>query len=79
MGQAPQSSGCAAQKYTSVQSDRMESAVRRKEKARCKPDFVWREAVPQGYVCVTPAARQQAREDNAMVARHRLDHVGLVR
>jgi hypothetical protein len=56
-----------------------EPAACKREKPRCKPGFVWREAVPDDYVCVTPATRQQAREDNAMAARRRLDHVQVVR
>jgi hypothetical protein len=29
---------------------------------------VWREARPQDHVCVTPATRQQAADDNAAAA-----------
>lgn len=31
----------------------------------CRQGYVWREAVPDDHVCVTPAIRQQAAEDNA--------------
>jgi hypothetical protein len=33
-------------------------------KVPCKAGFVWREAVPGDYVCVTPATRKQAVQDN---------------
>ena len=33
--------------------------------APCKQGFVWREAFPRDYVCVTPQARNQAAQDNA--------------
>ncbi|MFO1109366.1 MAG: hypothetical protein U1E61_09305 [Bradyrhizobium sp.] len=33
--------------------------------ARCAQGYVWREATPNDYVCVTPQARQQAWSDNA--------------
>jgi hypothetical protein len=32
---------------------------------RCNHGYVWREAFPGDYVCVTPAVRRQAQEDNA--------------
>jgi len=32
----------------------------------CYPGYVWRQAAPQDHVCVTPAARQQATDDNAV-------------
>lgn len=34
----------------------------------CKQGFVWREGIPQDHVCVTPAARKQAHDDNAQRA-----------
>jgi hypothetical protein len=33
--------------------------------AKCAQGYVWREAAPNDYVCVTPQARQQAWADNA--------------
>jgi hypothetical protein len=30
----------------------------------CKQGYVWREAIPNDRVCVTPEARSQAAEDN---------------
>jgi len=32
---------------------------------RCREGFVWREAVREDHVCVTPATRQAAQDDNA--------------
>ena len=48
----------------------------------CRPDFripciagfVWREAVPSDYVCVTPAVRTQAKDDNSWSQRRRRDY-----
>lgn len=57
----------------------VEPGACKSEKPRCKPGFVWREAVPDDYVCVPPATRQQARDDNAMAARRRLDYAPVVR
>lgn len=37
----------------------------------CLQGFVWREAIPSDHVCVTPAARQEARTDNAEAASRR--------
>jgi hypothetical protein len=37
----------------------------------CLEGFVWREASPSDHVCVTPAVRQQARNDNAQSASRR--------
>ncbi len=37
----------------------------------CKQGFVWREAVPNDHVCVTPQTREQARADNAIGAERR--------
>lgn len=34
----------------------------------CLPGYVWREAVPGDHVCVTPAVRAQAADDNAHAA-----------
>ena len=34
----------------------------------CKPGLVWREAIAKDHVCVDPAVRQQARNDNASSA-----------
>jgi hypothetical protein len=45
------------------------------ENVPCKPGFVWREAVPQDFVCVTPATRQQVQDDNSKAAQRRVDHV----
>ena len=39
---------------------------------RCTRGFVWREAFAGDYVCVTPASRQQAADDNSHASR-RLD------
>src|SRR5205823_5093261 len=38
---------------------------------RCLQGFVWREASPSDHVCVTPAVRQQTRNDNAQAASRR--------
>jgi len=38
---------------------------------RCISGFVWREATPADKVCVTPAVRQQARQDNSQAAARR--------
>jgi len=45
----------------------------------CKPGFVWREAVPGDYVCVTPAARAQAQADNRMANTRRMGRKQVVR
>lgn len=37
----------------------------------CIQGFVWREAVPNDHVCVTPQVRQQTRSDNAQAAARR--------
>lgn len=37
----------------------------------CKQGFVWREAVANDHVCVTPQTRDQAREDNARAPQNR--------
>ena len=37
----------------------------------CRQGYVWREAVPGDHVCVTPAIRQQAAEDNAQAGARR--------
>jgi hypothetical protein len=37
----------------------------------CKQGFVWREAVKDDYVCVPPATRSQAAQDNARAAQRR--------
>jgi hypothetical protein len=37
----------------------------------CKPGFVWRTAVAEDFVCVTPAARAQALQDNTDAASRR--------
>lgn len=37
----------------------------------CAKGYVWREANPTDHVCVTPEARQQAKNDNAQAAQHR--------
>lgn len=39
---------------------------------RCKPGFVWREAVPQDHVCVTPQTRDHTRQDNTMAAQRKV-------
>jgi hypothetical protein len=31
----------------------------------CRPGYVWREALPGDHVCVTPATREQAAQDNS--------------
>ena len=41
----------------------------------CQNGFVWRDAAVGDRVCVTPAARQRAAEDNAMAA-SRIDPLG---
>lgn len=38
----------------------------------CKPGFVWREAIQDDHVCVPPAVRAQAREDNARANERKL-------
>jgi len=37
----------------------------------CLQGFVWREAYPNDYACVTPAARTQAAQDNRLAASRR--------
>lgn len=37
----------------------------------CKPGFVWREAITNDHVCVTPNVRDQAQNDNAQAALRR--------
>jgi hypothetical protein len=37
----------------------------------CKQGFVWREAIKNDHVCVTPQMRDQARRDNNMAASRR--------
>ncbi|WP_138503879.1 hypothetical protein [Nostoc sp. PA-18-2419] len=34
----------------------------------CRQGYVWREAVPNDHVCVTPRTRSQAAKDNSQVA-----------
>jgi hypothetical protein len=34
----------------------------------CQTGFVWRQAVPDDYVCVTPATRAETAEDNSLAA-----------
>lgn len=43
-------------------------------KIACKPGYVWREAVANDYVCVTPQTRAQARDDNSWAPRRRRDY-----
>jgi hypothetical protein len=38
---------------------------------RCRPGFVWREALPGDYVCVTPVTRALAQRDNVAAASRR--------
>lgn len=45
----------------------------------CKQGFVWREAIADDYVCVTPATRQQARDDNSWAQRRRMDYEAVIR
>ena len=37
----------------------------------CLQGYVWREAVPGDYVCVTPETRAQAAQDNSLAASRR--------
>jgi hypothetical protein len=37
----------------------------------CKQGYVWREAIPSDHVCVTPATRQQTRDDNSKASARR--------
>ena len=37
----------------------------------CKQGYVWREAIPSDHVCVTPATRQQTRDDNRQASARR--------
>ena len=39
----------------------------------CLSGFVWREAVENDFVCVTPETRAQAKQDNIMALRRRVD------
>ena len=34
----------------------------------CQNGYVWRQAVPNDYVCVTPATRSQAAQDNSLAS-----------
>jgi hypothetical protein len=38
---------------------------------QCRQGFVWREAFPGDYVCVTPATREQAARDNSQASARR--------
>jgi hypothetical protein len=42
----------------------------------CVQGYVWRDAFPEDHVCVTPAVRAQAAEDNRLAASRRLPHGG---
>jgi hypothetical protein len=42
----------------------------------CKSGFVWREAVPDDHVCVPPASRDAAAQQNHEAAGHRLPNGG---
>jgi len=42
----------------------------------CRPGFVWREAIPSDHVCVPPAGRTQAAQDNAAAAARRVPNGG---
>ncbi len=42
----------------------------------CKQGFVWREAVADDHVCVTPATRSEAAKDNSLAANRREPHGG---
>lgn len=42
--------------------------------APCRPGFVWRQAVADDFACVTPAARDQAQDDNRQAPRRRRDY-----
>ncbi len=44
--------------------------------ATCKEGFVWRDAVKDDTVCVTPATRSQATADNVSAASHKAPHGG---
>jgi hypothetical protein len=37
----------------------------------CMQGYVWREAIPSDHVCVTPATRQQAQDDNGQASARR--------
>lgn len=39
--------------------------------AQCRQGFVWREAFPGDYVCVTPQTRTRAAQDNSQAAARR--------
>jgi hypothetical protein len=45
-------------------------------KIPCKSGYVWREAFPGDYVCVTPEVRQKAHEDNAAAPTRMNDYQG---
>jgi len=42
----------------------------------CEPGYVWREAFANDHVCVTPAVRAQAAEDNRQAGARREPHGG---
>ncbi|WP_353199566.1 hypothetical protein [Sandarakinorhabdus sp.] len=44
------------------------------QRIACLPGFVWREAVADDVICVTPAARAQAQDDNRNARRRRNDY-----
>lgn len=46
----------------------MLSAAVARGQDRCDYGYVWREAFPRDYVCVTPQVREQAQRDNAATA-----------
>lgn len=45
-----------------------ESQVANAAAPRCASGYVWREASPRDYVCVTPESRARARQENAQAA-----------
>jgi hypothetical protein len=42
----------------------------------CKQGFVWREAIADDHVCVTPATRSEAAKDNSLATSRREPHGG---
>lgn len=44
----------------------------------CLSGYVWREAIADDFVCVTPSTRAQARDDNANASRRRRDYSPLI-
>ncbi len=61
----------AAQKKNAPPNKKIVGTVQRPAPGTCKQGFVWREATSGDKVCVTPASRQRAAQENAQAASRR--------